>query len=589
MIRLMLIIITVMIIGVTVLITFGISYYQSNVEELSFRLIQSSMRQISVRIENIYLDMMRLSNIISTDETILSIIRQNDPSAFNDTFNAKSFLLYTMDDFYRYTRMQNKLKYFRSNFLFNYDSHITILTPDGIACSVVANIQIPPEGDALSRYYQSLAQEPWFKSALSEQDAMQWIIPFSYNVDTGPLTGKRFLTLVTRIKNNYTLDTIGILLIHVNLENLDNIFSDEFFSDSYLFNERNHLVYSHHINNTQMVETPLYADFLRQIPPEIIIHRYNFEHFGLKMLSLVQSYDDLVEQIHDIKVRYILLSVAAAIGTIIIILLLLTYQMKPFKKFVKRIRSGAFGFFYVDESVQVDDVQSIVNGFENMLTQNNKLNENILKEQKQKYQMQYDMLKAQINPHFLFNTLNIIKWKALLKGDTEVSGMLANLGVLLDASISRDTECITIKEEIALLGKYINIQKIRFDDAFAFEVNCDPGLEQYKIIKLLLQPIVENAIIHGFESRPENARITVTVQLAGMGILIRVEDNGMGMSEDKILAALQNSEDNGKTFSGIGLANINQRIKYHYGPQYGVSIYSGKTFGTRVELLIAME
>jgi two-component system sensor histidine kinase YesM len=589
MIRLTLIIIIVMIFGVTVLITFGISYYQSNVEELSFRLIQNNMRQISARVENIYLDMMRLSNVISTDETVLSTIWQNNPDVFNNSFTVKHFDRYTMDDFYHYARLQNKLKYFRSNFLFNYDSHITMLTPDGIACSVVTNMQIPPEGDFLSGYYQSVPQESLINSILSEQDVMQWIIPFSYDTNTGPLRGKKFLTLATKIKNNYTLDIIGILLIHVNLENLDIVFRDGFLTDSYLFNERNQLVYSHHINNPQWFEGFLYSDFLQQIPPDIIVHRYKFEHFGLKMISLIQSYDDLVEQIHDIKIRYILLSVITTIITIIIILLLLAHQMGPFKNLVKHIRSGAYGAFYVDESIQVDDVQSIVNGFENMLTRNNILNENILQEQKLKYQMQYDMFRAQITPHFLFNTLNIIKWKALLKGDTEVSGMLADLGVLLDASISRDTEYITIKEEINLLHKYMNIQNVRFDQAFSFQVDCDPGLEQYKIIKLLLQPIVENAIIHGFESRPKNARIMVKVQLTDAGILISVEDNGTGMGEERILMALKNPEDSGNTFSGIGLANINQRIKYHYGPQYGISIFSSASSGTRVELLIAKE
>jgi two-component system sensor histidine kinase YesM len=578
-----------MIIGLMVLITFGISYYQSNVEELSFRLIQSNMRQISARIENIYLDMMQLSGVISADETVLSEIRQNNTDIFNNNFNVKPFSAYTMDDFYRYTKLKNKLKYFRSNFLLNYDSHITILTLDGIACSVVTNIQIPMEGDSLVQYYQSLPEESWYHSIMSEMDLMQWIIPFSYNIDTGPLVGKNFLTLITRIENYYAPGTIGILLIHVNIEDLDKIFRDEFIANSYLFNEQNQLVYSHHVDNTQKFETPIYTDFLQQIPLNVIVHRYNFEHFGLKMVSLIQSYDDLVEQARSIKIRYILLSMITALGIILIILLLMTHHMKPFKNLVKRIRSGAYGSFHVDESVQLDDVQSIVNGFENMLTQNNKLNENILMEQKLKYQMQYNMFKAQINPHFLFNTLNIIKWKALLKGDTEVSGMLVNLGTLLDASISKDTEYITIKEEIDLLQKYMDIQNVRFDHAFIFEVDCDPGLEQYKIIKLLLQPIVENAIIHGFESRPENAKVIVAVQLADMGILISVKDNGAGMSEETILAALQNPEDSGKTFSGIGLANINQRIKYHYGPQYGVSIHSDKGCGTRVELLIAIE
>jgi hypothetical protein len=346
------------------------------VEELSFRLIQSNIRQISARIENVFLDMMRLSNVISTDETVLSVIRQNDPDSLNNSFKTKPFDLYTVDDFYRYARLQNKLKYFRSNFLFNYDSHITMLTPDGIACSVVTSIQFPPEGDFLSGYYQSVPQESLINSIFSEQDAMQWIIPFSYNTSTGPLREKKFLTLATKIENNYTLDIIGILLIHVNLESFDNVFQDEVLINSYLFNERNQLVYSHHItdpqsdnsqfNEPQWFESPLYADFLRQIPQDVIVHRYNFEHFGLKMISLIQSYDDLVEQIHDIKIRYVFLSVVTAVITIIIILILLAHQMSPFKKFVKYIRSGAYGSFHVDESVQVDDVQSIVNEFENI-------------------------------------------------------------------------------------------------------------------------------------------------------------------------------------------------------------------------------
>lgn len=197
---------------------------------------------------------------------------------------------------------------------------------------------------------------------------------------------------------------------------------------------------------------------------------------------------------------------------------------------------------------------------------------------------QYKALQAQINPHFLYNTLDSINWMAKLVKQPQIATMVKSLGNLLRNSISKKSYMITIKEEMEILHDYITIQKIRYEDRLDFKMNISEELTEFFIPKLSLQPIVENSITYGLESMVETCIIAITAKALDNTIVITVIDNGPGVKHD-ILEKLKNSQINPKG-SGIGLKNIDARIKTIFGEDYGICISNNPDGGTIVKVNI---
>lgn len=220
-----------------------------------------------------------------------------------------------------------------------------------------------------------------------------------------------------------------------------------------------------------------------------------------------------------------------------------------------------------------------------------KLQEQMLKNQQQK--MEFKMLTSQINPHFLYNTLETIRMKALTEGNKEVANAIKLLGKSMHYVLENNgTSSTTLKKELDYISTYLAIQKLRFNDKvnYTLTVPGDMNLEEYQILPLLLQPVVENAILHGLESIEYHGQILIDVQTKEDELLIiHISDNGHGMTEEELMV-LQNNIQSSKRKSNlsIGLNNINQRIKLFYGEAYGMEIQSSPKEGTLVTLTIPL-
>ncbi len=220
-----------------------------------------------------------------------------------------------------------------------------------------------------------------------------------------------------------------------------------------------------------------------------------------------------------------------------------------------------------------------------------RLQEQLLKNQQQK--MEFKMLASQINPHFLYNTLETIRMKALTEGNKEVANAIKLLGKSMHYVLENNgTASTTLKKELDYISTYLAIQKLRFNDKinYILTVPNDLNLDEYQILPLLLQPVVENAILHGLESIEYNGLITITVQTRQEEVLIiRISDNGHGMTEEELTELQYNINDSKKkSNTSIGLHNINQRIKLFYGEAYGMEIQSSPEDGTLVILTIPL-
>ena len=210
-------------------------------------------------------------------------------------------------------------------------------------------------------------------------------------------------------------------------------------------------------------------------------------------------------------------------------------------------------------------------------------------------QAQIDALQTQINPHFLYNTLEEIRGLALIKDENDIASMTEALALMFRYSISQDNKNVTFEQELRNLENYILIQKFRFSDKFTLRYELDKSdeaLMNYRLPKLTIQPIVENALFHGIEPKGSAGRILVDAHLktdhGRRDLQISVTDNGVGMTAETIEKVLH-QKPSGKSadfFRQVGIANVNQRIQYDFGPSYGISIDSKPGVYTTMTILI---
>ena len=212
-------------------------------------------------------------------------------------------------------------------------------------------------------------------------------------------------------------------------------------------------------------------------------------------------------------------------------------------------------------------------------------------------QAELTALQSQINPHFLYNTLESVRGQALIDGNTEIAKMMEALSAFFRYSISRKGSLVTLRDELNNIQNYMMIQRYRFNNRFSLEIFIDEEDEEaydYKIPKLIIQPVVENAIFHGLEERLEGGKVTIEVIVTEKNLIITVSDNGKGV-DGRTLAELNErihsgytEQKNGRqlTNTGIGLPNIHKRIQLLFGEEYGLSIYSTLNQGADVEITI---
>ena len=227
------------------------------------------------------------------------------------------------------------------------------------------------------------------------------------------------------------------------------------------------------------------------------------------------------------------------------------------------------------------EVQELSCSFGHMVMRIQQLMTTVREEEVNLRKTELKALQAQINPHFLYNTLDSIAWMCEQGRNTDAVKMVHALARLFRISISKGHELIPISKEIEHAESYLQIQKYRYKNQFTYHFHVDPTCLNYLCNKITLQPIIENAINHGLDLMVDEGRIDVYVQPDGEDIIFRVEDNGVGMSQEQIVAILEHGP---KERTGIGIRNVNDRLQIYFGKEYGLTITSKLDVGTCVEI-----
>lgn len=261
----------------------------------------------------------------------------------------------------------------------------------------------------------------------------------------------------------------------------------------------------------------------------------------------------------------------------------------PVEKLKKRIDKIAQGNFLLDRNIEWKSELGDVGRGINRLSQDIvALMDSRLADEKQKQELEYRMLQSQINPHFLYNTLNSIKWMATIQNATGIAEMTTSLSRLLRSIAKDNRRLMPLKDELSLLDDYFLIQKYRYGSTVSMVKKIDnEDLLSGLIPRFTLQPLVENAIFHGIEPKGRGD-ILITVTKSGFAdILITIEDNGVGMQEEQISSILANPDDEAKgMFENVGLRSVNERLRLAFGENYGLSIESEMGRYTRMKILL---
>ncbi|PRX71214.1 histidine kinase/DNA gyrase B/HSP90-like ATPase [Cohnella sp. SGD-V74] len=294
--------------------------------------------------------------------------------------------------------------------------------------------------------------------------------------------------------------------------------------------------------------------------------------------------DELVGNKGEIRTTSILVGVAFLIVALSISVFLsfrLTKPIKRLESLMKKVEKGDFDLRVEVEST--DEIGKLSRSFNLMIGKIKDLMGQIVEEQEMKRISELKAMQAQIHPHFLYNTLDSIIWMAEMGKMADVVKMTGALAKLFRSSISKGDELVPIEVELEHIQNYLTIQKIRYKNKFTYDIDVDPDILSCKTLKIVLQPLVENAIYHGLKQQAVIGHISVTGRREEDGIALRVIDDGVGMNEEQLqsLAEKWRHAEGGK---GVGLQNVNHRIRLYFGEIYGLRIESEPEEGTTVTL-----
>ncbi len=337
----------------------------------------------------------------------------------------------------------------------------------------------------------------------------------------------------------------------------------------------------HYEENIAMLESDIYI--LTELFQEEIQYYIYYE---------TQNFEAIRQSLNE-QVTKVILTMIIALGSIIIASFLMNILLtdsitKPISMLCEKTALVAKGDFTTRTSCENHDELAVLSdSFNDMAMKLEQQVNSIKQEQENLRNMELKLLQAQINPHFLYNTLDTIIWLIEGSKNKEAIDIVVSLSEFFRVAVSKGRDFISIREEEIHIKSYLQIQQSRYSDILDYEIAIPEELYQYQILKLTLQPLVENSLYHGIKMLRARGKITVTGERVEEDLFFRVIDNGIGMEEDELLELNSAVEMPGSEQStGFGLANVNKRIKLNYGNQYGLDIQSKKGEGTVITIKI---
>ncbi|OPJ59859.1 sensor histidine kinase [Clostridium oryzae] len=406
--------------------------------------------------------------------------------------------------------------------------------------------------------------------------------------------GKNTISLIRVVNSTTSERKIGVIMVNISEEAFENCYKEitnRYKTSIAILNENNELVSSNNQFNKEEMKQILNISkakgnslALNQSGQSYIYSSMKLKRYGWKIVIGIPMSELKKEfSIYGLisLITIILNSILLLIGTIFISKLI-SNPIHRLLQAMKNIENGKFTIMAMKTGN--DEIGQLKNGYNIMIKEIQNLIEKTVWEQKTIRKAELNVLQAQIKPHFLYNTLNAMEYLALAGKNKELYDALEAMGSYYKKSLSKGKEIISLEEEVEIVKDYVFLQQLRYGNILTVHYDLNPETLKYNILKLILQPLVENSIYHGIMPKGEHGDIYISSKLRDNKILIMVEDNGIGMTEEELnLMKSQKINDNLDSF---GFRGTVERLKIYYDCSDVYTIESSKGTGTKITLII---
>lgn len=559
------------IISALIILSMGIMMYwrfsdisEENIIENNQKLMDQTVESV----ENYLINMRQIS-----DAAYYYVIKENDVSGNIDEIHKGMNLLYEAN--------KDKL---RSIAVYNKYGSLMAAEP-------VATQKEEPD----------VTKQEWFIQAMNRMENIHFSTPHVQNLfDDGTyryywvLSASRVVELT-----NGTESQTGVLLVDMDYSGISRMMEQINASGNgqyyYLCDGNGNIIYHPHqvqLDNGMQSESSekaaasdekIYDEYMEGMHRKVIVNSISYT--GWKLVG-VMPYSIFTTRMADIKQFVLVVSLLMAMMLEFINQVVSVRISSPIMKLnnsVNKYEEGKEPHIYIGGS---EEIRHLGKSIQESYKQNLSLMKRVVWEQNERRKSELDVLQSQINPHFLYNTLDSITWMIEGEKNEEAAFMITQLAKLFRISLSKGHTIISIRDELQHAQSYMNIQKIRYKNKFEVVFDIDPEILDHCVVKLVLQPILENAINYGIREMDGCGIINVCGKKADDRIILSVSDNGMGIPDDEIGFLLKDTNRIRKRGSGVGLVNVNNRIKILFGGQYGLYIESELDEGTTVYINI---
>ncbi|AGF58623.1 two-component system sensor histidine kinase YesM [Clostridium saccharoperbutylacetonicum] len=442
----------------------------------------------------------------------------------------------------------------------------------------------------------------WYKAAINEKGYYILRLNAGEKADLNP--NENYVSFIRVINDMESQKPIGTLIININESNFVNCYKDIISKNGtniLLMDENNDFIVNpKDVSDFNQINELIRKELIKSDVEEeknSIIEKIKGEEYIFSSLKIEEYNWIIVSKIpfkelsKESSTVYLMAFVFTIINGILLFIGAISISRlitKPIKKLLKSMKGIENGEFKkVNIEVGNDEIGKLRDGYNIMVYEIEKLINRIIEEQKVKRKAELSVLQAQVKPHFLYNTLDAMGYLALSGKCDEVYDALEALGEYYRTSLSKGREVITVGEEIEIVKNYFLLQKLRYGDIFTDTYEIDERVLNFKILKLVLQPIAENALYHGIKPKGEHGIIKLTVELIENLINISIEDDGVGMTEEELDKVVSDKIDNNNL--SFGLRGTIERLRIFYGTSDVYEIKSRKRYGTKVNITIPIE
>ena len=443
-------------------------------------------------------------------------------------------------------------------------------------------------------------ESAWFQAAMGNMENLHFSTPHVQNLFNDPDTPYRWVVSLSRhvqlTRDGNTEN--GVLLVDMSFVGIEQVCQDvDLASGGYLYvidgdgefiyHPRQQLIYAGLLEENNLVAASYpdgsHLETFQGQQRQVTVKTVGYT--GWKLVGVVPTQDSDLPGLFLFGLSLLLFFIFLMAFLNFRISAYISDPIRRLEQSIKELESGR-------ENVEIDEagcyeIQRLSHTVRSMVSTMRHLMEDIIEQEGQKRRSELEVLQSQINPHFLYNTLDSVIWMTESGRQEEAIQMVTSLARLFRIALSRGNSMIPLADELEHARHYMTIQQIRYKNRFETKITAQPCTEGLYTLKLIVQPILENAIYHGMASAEDDGLISVTAYRQGDDLIIDVADNGLGMRPEVAASLLdENRPDVRTSGSGIGVRNVHQRIRLTFGPQYGLTILSEPDEGTLVRIRI---